>query len=344
MPQNLIPQDYKKFLEQLKQKVLTTRLQAARSVNKELIELYHHIGSEILQRQKQKGWGAKVIDRLSHDLCEAFPDMKGFSITNLRYMKIFAENYSESEIRQQLANELPWFHIVVLLRRIKNKEERNFYIKKAVENGWSRNVMVMQIETDLYSRAGKTINNFKKHLTPPQSDLANQTLKDPYIFDFLSIGEEAHEREIEKSLIQHVEKFLLELGEGFAFVGRQHHIEISEKDFYLDLLFYHLKLRCFVVVDLKSGDFKPEYAGKMNFYLSAVDDLLKHPSDNPSIGMVLCKSKDNILADYALRDISKPIGLSEFRLTKILPKNIKTFLPTIEDLESELKKMTRKKK
>lgn len=337
MRRNLLPKNYPIFLANLKQKVASTRIIAARAVNKELIMLYYHIGSEILKQQQEHGWGAKIIHRLSVDMLESFPDMKGFSVTNLKYMKLLAQNYTESEISQQAADQLPWFHLVVLLEKIKDKKERNFYIAKAVEYSWSRNTMVMQIETNLYSRQGKAVTNFDQKLSPLQSNLASQILKDPYIFDFLSIGEDAHEREIEKSLILYMQKFLLELGEGFSFVGRQFHLEIGKKDFYIDLLFYHLKLRCFVVLELKNGDFKPEYAGKMNFYLSAVDDLLKHETDNPSVGLIICKSKDNILAEYALRDLKKPIGLSEYRLTKNLPKNIKTFLPTIAELEKELK-------
>lgn len=337
MPNSIIPKDYSNFLEQLKQKVLTSRLKAVRAVNTELIALYYHIGSEILVRQKQSGWGAKIIDKLSVDLSKAFPDTKGFSIRNLKYMRKFAEDFPDDKFVQQLVAQLPWGHIVFLMNLISKKEERIFYIENAVKYGWSRNVMVMQIESDLYSRQGKAITNFKQQLLGAQSDLANQTLKDPYIFDFLNIGKEAEEREVEKALIKHIENFLLELGEGFAFVGRQYHLEVANQDFYLDLLFYHLKLRCFVVIDLKSGEFKPEYTGKMNFYLSAVDDLVKHSSDNPTIGLILCKSKNNVLAEYALRDMTKPIGLSEYRLTKNLPKKLQTLLPTIEELESELK-------
>jgi predicted nuclease of restriction endonuclease-like (RecB) superfamily len=227
---------------------------------------------------------------------------------------------------------------VILIEQVADLKNRTFYIEKAIECGWSRNTMKIQIETNLHKRQGKAITNFKDKLLSSQSDLANYTLKDPYVFDFLSIGSEAHEREVEKALINHMEKFILELGAGFAFVGRQYHLEVAGKDFYIDLLFYHLKLRCFVVIELKDHDFKPEYAGKMNFYLSVVDDLIKHASDQPSIGLILCKSKDNVLAEYTLRDMSKPIGLAEYRLTENLPENIKASLPTIEELEAELAK------
>lgn len=338
MNNDLLSNDYKDLLKTLKEKVATSRYRAALSVNSEMINLYHYIGSEIISGQKKYGWGAKVIDRLSKDLRREFPDMKGFSPTNLKYMKLFSESFSKDEISQQAADQLPWFHIITILVEVKNPLERRFYIQKAREHGWSRNVLSMQIETNLFKREGKAITNFSEKLPSPKSELAQSILKNPYLFDFLSLGQDAHEREIEKGLIDHIEKFLLELGEGFAFLGRQYHLQIEEQDFYLDLLFYHIKLRSFVVIELKSGKFKPEYAGKMNFYLSAVDDLLRHPGDNPSIGLVLCRSKVGVVAEYALRDMTKPIGLAEYRLTESLPENLKTVLPTIEELENELAK------
>ena len=337
----VLTKEYAEFIEELKNKVAESRYKAASSVNKELILLYHHIGTEILSRQETHGWGTKVIERLSKDLTSSFPEMKGFSPRNLKYMRLFAYAYKDFEFVQQVAAQLPWFHIVVLIERVKDEEEREFYVRKAIENGWSRNVMVHHIESDLYKREGKAITNFKDKLPSPHSDLAIRTLRDPYCFDFLSIGSEAHEREIEKSLVYHIEKFLLELGEGFAFLGRQYHLAIGNKDYFLDLLFYHVKLRCFVIGEIKAKDFKPEHAGKMNFYLSAVDDLLKHPSDNPSIGLILCKSKDQVTAEYALRKMDQPIGIAEYNIVKTLPKNIQTELPTIEELETEL---TRKMK
>ena len=333
-----IDKQYKEFLENLKQQVYQRRYQAARQVNKELIILYHHIGSEILRQQNEQGWGSKVIDQLSKDLRSEFPEMKGFSTRNLKYMRRFAEEYPNLEFVQQVAALLPWFHIATVMDKVTNIEDQIFYMRNAAQFGWSRNIMIMQIEAKLHKRQGQAITNFKDKLPLPQSDVAHHTLKDPYIFDFLSLGHEAHEREVEKALIQHMEKFLMELGAGFAFVGRQYHLEVGNQDFYIDLLFYHLKLRCFVVIELKDKDFKPEYAGKMNFYLSAVDDLLKHPSENPSIGLILCKTKNNVLAEYALRDMTKPIGLAEYRLDEALPEYIKTELPTIEELEAELSK------
>ncbi len=338
MTQNLIDQDYRQFLADLKQSVYNARYQAASNVNKELILLYHHIGNKILEAQKNQGWGAKVIDRISKDLKAEFPDMKGFSSRNLKYMQRFAKEYRDLQIVQQVAAQLPWFHIATIMDRVDKKENQIFYMRNAAQYAWSRSVLVIQIESNLHQRQGQAVTNFKERLVSPQSDLAQYTLKDPYIFDFLSIGEEAHEREIEKELIRHMEKFILELGSGFAFVGRQYHLEVAGQDFYIDLLFYHLKLRCFVVIELKDKDFKPEYAGKMNFYLSAVDDLVKHETDQPSIGLILCKDKNNILAEYTLRDMNKPIGLAQYRFTQGLPENLKTALPTIEELEAELSK------
>ncbi len=329
---------YQHFLNDLKQRVTVARYQAARSVNSELILLYHHIGKEILTSQKEHGWGAKIVDRLSHDLRAAFPEMKGFSPRNLKYMRKFAQEYPEIEFVQEVLAQLPWYHHVTLLDKVSDRENRIFYIKKALEHSWSRNVMVHQMESGLHQRQGKAITNFKEKLSQPQSDLAHSILKDPYLFDFLSIGEEAQEREVEKALIQHMEKFLLELGAGFAFVGRQYHLEVGDQDFYIDLLFFHLELRCFIVIELKDHDFKPEYAGKMNFYLSAVDDLIKHSHDQLSIGLILCKSKNNVLAEYALRDMAKPIGLAQYQLSHALPEKFNTALPSIEVLEAELSK------
>lgn len=334
----IVSQEYQLFFKELKEKVYVSRYRAALGVNKELILLYHHIGKQILYSQVQKGCGAKVIDQLAQDLRIEFPLMKGFSTRNLKYMRKFAEEYPDIEFVQQVAAQLPWFHIATIMDRIGNKEEQIFYMRSASQYGWSRNILVMQIETELHKRQGQATTNFKDKLPSPQSDLAHYTLKDPYIFDFLSLGKEAQEREIEKGLVKHVEKFLLELGEGFAFVGKQYKLDVGGQDFYIDMLFYHLKLRCFVIVELKNTEFKPEYAGKMNFYLSAVDDLIKHKDDKPSIGLILCKGKNNVLAEYTLRDMSKPIGLAEYRLTANLPEYLKIALPTIEELEAELAK------
>ena len=338
MLENIVNPEYKEFLEQLKVRVRDSRYKAVLSVNRELILLYHHIGTEILKRQENHGWGAKIIEQLSKDLKSEFPEMKGFSPQNLKYMRRFAQEYTLNVIGQQTIDQLPWGHIITLIYEIQNKEDRMFYAKEAINNGWSRNILSMQIETNLLNRQGKAITNFSEKLPSPHSDLAQNTLKDPYIFDFLSLGDDASEREIEKGLMKHVEKFLLELGSGFAFVGRQYHIQVGDDDFYIDLLFYHLKLCCFIAVDLKAGKFKPEHAGKINFYLSAIDDQLKRDSDNPSIGLVLCRTKDKVQAEYALRGMTQPIGLAEFKFSEILPKEFKTALPTIEELEMELSK------
>lgn len=336
MSLTIVNQDYHLLLSDLKHQVASARYRATISVNKELILLYHSIGTKILESQAKQGWGSKVIEQLSKDLKSEFPDMKGFSPRNLKYMKRFAADYQDFTIVQAVPAQLSWYHNTTLLDKIPDKQTRLFYIEKAIENGWSRSVMVRQIETSLHLRQGQAISNFKDKLPAPQSDIATSILKDPYIFDFLSLGAEAHEREIEKELIRHVQKFLLELGAGFAFVGRQYHLEVGNQDFYLDLLFYHLKLRCFVVIELKDTDFKPEYAGKMNFYLSCVDDLIKHETDQPTIGLILCKNKNSVLAEYTLRDMTKPIGLAEYKLMENLPENFKTALPTIEELEAEL--------
>jgi predicted nuclease of restriction endonuclease-like (RecB) superfamily len=328
--------EYVAFLKDLKSRIAASRHRAALHVNRELILLYHHMGSEILKSQAAHGWGAKVIDQLSRDLQSAFPEMKGFSPRNLKYMRKFAQEYPDVEFVQQVVAQLPWGHNIYLLDLVSDKESRLFYIEQVIEQGWSRSIMVTQIKNTLHNRQGKAITNFHGKLPLAQSEMAHSLLKDPYIFDFLSIGKEAHEREVEKELVYHMEKFLLELGAGFAFVGRQYHLEVGNQDFYIDLLFYHLKLRCYVVIELKDKDFKPEYAGKMNFYLSAVDDLVKHPDDQPTIGLILCRSKNNVLAEYALRDMAKPIGLSEYRLTEALPENLKIALPTIEEIEAEL--------
>ncbi|NJL65093.1 MAG: DUF1016 domain-containing protein [Methylacidiphilales bacterium] len=306
------------------------------AVNRELILLYWQIGRDIIIRQQQQGWGTKVIDNLAKDLSQAFPDIKGFSSRNLKYMRKFAENYPEEQFVQLSAAQIPWFHNCVLLDKVKNREEREWYIYQTIENGWSRNVLVHQIESRLYHRQGKAITNFEKTLPKPQSELAQQLIKDPYNFDFLSLTQTALESDLEKGLINRIRNFLLELGVGFAFVGSQYHLEVGNQDFYVDLLFYHLRLRCFIVIDLKIEEFKPEFSGKMNFYVAAVDDLLRHAEDNPTIGIILCKSKNKTIVEYSLRDLNQPIGVSTYQLREALPENLQNNLPTIEQLEAEL--------
>ena len=327
---------YKALLAGLKRRIQEAQVRAGLAVNRELVLLYWSIGREILVRQDREGWGAKVIDSLARDLHQSFPEMKGLSPRNLKYMRALAEAWPEESIVQQAAAQIPWFHNCTLLDKVKDPLERLWYTQQTIANGWSRNVLILQIESGLYRRQGKAISNFEIALPMPQSDLAQQLLKDPYNFDFLTLGKDARERDIERGLLDHLRQFLLELGSGFAFVGSQVPLEVGGEDYHLDLLFYHLKLRCFIVAELKVGTFRPEYAGKMNFYLSAVDDLLRHPTDQPSIGLILCRSKEGIVVEYALRDIGKPMGIAEFRLTESLPESLKSTLPSIEELESEL--------
>lgn len=331
-------ESYNDFLCNIKKRIESAQSKSVLLVNKELILLYYDIGCAIKEKQLKEGWGNKTIDRLSSDLQKTFPDMKGFSSRNLLYMKQLSEIYGNKPISQQPVAKLPWGHNVVLIDKLDLLEQRLWYAQQAIENGWSRNVLSIQIETNLYKRQvqSKKITNFPVKLPQPQSDLAEQTLKDPYIFDFLSIGARAHEREIEKELVKHITKFLLELGAGFSFIGQQYHIEVGGEDFYIDLLFYHLKLRCYIVIEIKTGKFKPEYAGQINFYLSAIDTILKHKTDNSTIGLILCKDKNRLIAEYALRDITKPVGVSEYKLVEMIPDNLKTSLPTVEEIEAEL--------
>jgi predicted nuclease of restriction endonuclease-like (RecB) superfamily len=341
-----LPDNYAVFFEELKNCIHKARVQVALSANRELILLYWDIGKRILEQQTHEGWGSKVIERLVYDLQCEFPDIRGFSRRNLLFMRAFAEAYADQEIVKQLVSQIPWGHIVRLIQTVKDYDCRNWYILQTIKSGWSRSVLEMQIDSDLYHRQGKSINNFEMTLPPSQSDLAKQIIKDPYIFDFLSMRDDYNERVLEQGLIEHVQNFLLELGVGFAFVGRQVHLKVGGEDFYIDLLFYHLKLRCFVVIDLKVREFIPEYAGKMNFYLSAVDDLLRHPEDKPSIGIILCKPKNRIIAEYALRDIKKPVGVSGYitKLVESLPKKFNGVLPSPEEIEAELSKANWKKK
>lgn len=338
MPSGLseMPTDYNEVLLRMKEQVRHAQIRAALSVNRELVLLYWRIGKDILEGQERRGWGSRVIENLAADLAREFPDMKGFSVRNLKYMRSFARAWPEIELVQQAAAQIPWFHNCVLLDKVHDRDARQFYIAETINQGWSRNVLVHQIESRLAERQGAAISNFSRALPSPQSDLACEILKDPYNFDFLTLGDSAREKELEAGLLEHIRQFLLELGTGFAFVGNQVHLEVGGEDFYIDLLFYHLKLRCFVVIDLKMGGFKPEYVGKMNFYLSAVDDLLRHEEDRLSIGLILCKAKNRLVVEYALRDMRKPMGIAEYQITASLPENLKSNLPSIEELEAEL--------
>ena len=333
---SLLPDSYQTLLTELKRRVSEARLRASLSVNRELVMLYWHIGRDVLLRQQAEGWGSKVIDRLAADMKSAFPEMKGFSPRNLKYMRAFAEAWPEVEFVQEVLAQITWYHNLTLLEKLDRQEYRVWYAKATLQHGWSRHVLVHQIESAVHRRAGAATTNFDRTLPSPQSDLAQQMTRDPYTFDFLMLAEDARERELERGLLEHLRKFLLELGVGFAFVGSQFHIEVGGKDFYIDLLFYHLKLRCFVVIDLKARAFEPEFAGKMNFYLAAADDLLRHPDDQPSIGLIICKTKDQVIAEYALRSSKAPIGVAEYRLGQALPSDLKGSLPTVEELEQEL--------
>ncbi|QDT05233.1 hypothetical protein K227x_36320 [Rubripirellula lacrimiformis] len=345
-----VPDDYAEVFEALKARVRQSQTKAMLSVNRELIQLYWDIGRQIAQRQQNVGWGRSVVDRLSKDLRSAFPDVSGFSSRNIWRMRAFFQAYSPASenLPQAVAEletlklppavaEIPWSHNTLLIEKVKDPVERHWYAAKTLEHGWSRAVLTVQIESGLYQRQGKAITNFVATLPPPQSDLAQESLKDPYLFDFLTLHEDAVERDLEQGLTDHVQRFLLELGAGFAFVGRQVPISVGDEDDFLDLLFYHLKLRCFVVIDLKMKKFTPADAGQMNYYLSAVDDLMRHPNDEPTIGLILCKSKERIKAEYALRDINKPIGVAEWQtqLVESLPEPLKGSLPSIEEIEAE---------
>lgn len=331
-----IPDAYPALLADLKDRIRAAQVKAGLAVNREMVLLYWRIGREILLRQEGEGWGAKVIDRLSRDLRSAFPEMKGFSPRNLKYMRAFAEAWPDEAIVQAGLAQLTWYHNIALLEKVTSPEQRAWYIGQTLEHGWSRNVLVLQIGSRLFERQGKAPTNFERTLPAPQSDLAQQVLKDPYSFDFLTLGPVAHERDLERSLLDHLRRFLLEMGAGFAFVGSQYHLQVGDSDFFLDLLFYHVKLHCYVVIDLKMGKFTPADAGQLNFYLSAADDLLRTEGDAPTIGLLLCKSKDKAVAEYALRDINKPMGIAEFRLDEALPETLRGSLPTIEELEAEL--------
>ncbi|MBL8601351.1 MAG: DUF1016 family protein [Myxococcales bacterium] len=348
-----LPDGFRPFVEALKAHIREAQVRAALAVNRALLTLYWNIGRAITERQEVEGWGAKVIDQLADEIQRAFPGVGGFSRANIYRMRAFYGAFPVktqghiivSQPARQFAEhlpdevlDLPWWHHVVLLQRLKDPTLRGWYARAAVEGGWSRAVLLTQIDTRLHEREGAAITNFARALPPPQSDLARQSLKDPYVFDFLTLSRDVQERELEAGLVAHVERFLMELGVGFAFVGRQVHLQVGEQDFYLDLLFYHLKLRCFVVIELKAVAFEPEFAGKMNFYLSAVDAQMRHPSDAPSLGVILCKGRDRVVVEYALRDVQKPIGVAEWetRLVASLPEELKGALPSVEQLEAEL--------
>jgi predicted nuclease of restriction endonuclease-like (RecB) superfamily len=348
-----LPEGFRPFAEALKAHIRESQLRAALTVNRALLTLYWNIGRAIAERQEAEAWGTRVIDQLADEIQRAFPGVAGFSRSNIYRMRAFYLAYplaggAEAVVPQAVGRfaeplpggvpDLPWGHLSVILERLKDPSLRGWYARAAAEGGWSRAVLLTQIDTRLHVREGAAITNFAHTLPPPQSDLARQSLKDPYVFDFLTLGRGAQERELEAGLMAHVERFLLELGVGFAFVGRQVHLQVGVQDFYLDLLFYHLKLRCFVVIELKTVSFEPEFAGKMNFYLSAVDAQMRHPSDGPSLGLILCQGRDRVVVEYALRDVQKPIGVAEWetRLVASLPQELEGALPSVEQIEAEL--------
>lgn len=332
--------NYSAWLKAIKDKIRYVQLKAAVAVNSELINFYWELGADIVEKQASAKWGDGFLNKLSHDLMTEFPDMKGFSVRNIKYIRQWFLFYSaQNTIGQQPVSQLaqiPWGHNIAIISKSKNIEEALYYVRNTIAYGWSRSVLVHQIESGLYAREGKAINNFRATLPEPQSDLAVQTLKDPYIFDFLTMSKDFNELELEKGLIDHITHFLLELGAGFAYIGRQVPLTVGDREFFVDLLFYHARLHCYVVVELKTGDFEPEHAGKLNFYIKALDAQYKQKGDMPTIGILLCKKKNKLVAEYALSDINKPIGVSEYKLTQALPDNLKPNLPSIEELEKEL--------
>lgn len=333
-----LPDGYVTWLVELKGQIAAAQQRAVFAVNREQIQLYWHIGREILERQQQQGWGARVIERLAQDLHEAFPDIKGFSSSNLKYMRYFAEHCPTMQIGQQAADQLPWFHLVTLLTKLEGTTLREWYAQQALQHGWSRSTLSVQIRDKLHLRQGYAVTNFAVCLSGPFSELAKEALKDPYLFDFLGLGNEAHERDIENALIRHITRFLLELGAGFAFIGRQFRLEVGGDEFFIDLLFYHTRLKCYVVVELKATAFKPEHAGQLNFYLSAVDAQIKASDDKPTIGLLLCKEKNRLVAEYALSGMERPIGVANYELVRVLPEPLDTSLPSIEVIEAELQR------
>ena len=333
-----LPSDYASVLAEIKNRIQKERSKVVLAANTALVQLYWDIGRMILVRQATAGWGARVIDRLAVDLRDAYPDMHGFSPRNLLFMRGFAASYPDRAIVKQLVSQLPWGHVIRLIQRVKSPEARDWYARQAIRHGWSRSVLDMQIKTTAYKRSGKAQNNFKLTLPSTDSDHAVEVFKDPYLFDFLGTADPRREREVETALVDHIQRFLIELGTGFAFVGRQVHLEVGDDDFYIDLLFYHLKLRCYVVVEFKAVPFDPGFIGQLNMYLSAADDLLRHQDDKPTIGLLLCRSRNKVVVEYALRNLKRPIGVAEWetKIVEQLPRNLRGSLPSIEEIEAEL--------
>lgn len=329
---------YMQFIEEIKEKICSQRILVVLKANASMICLYWNIGNAILQKQREEGWGTKVIDRISQDIKDVFPDMKGFSPRNIKYMRKFADTWGDFEIVQQVAAQIPWRSNIVLLDKLSDQDSRIWYAKKALEYGWSSNILDLQIQGKLIERNGKSVNNFDAALPPTDSDMENHIFKDPYLFDFLGTDIPRREIEIERKLTEHIQKFLLELGQGFAFVGRQVHLEVGGQDFYLDLLFYHLKLRCYVVIELKACDFEPGFVSQLNMYQNVVNDILRHPDDKPTIGLLLVKGKNKTVVEYSLSGYQNPIGVADWQeqLTKELPDDLQSSLPSIEEIEKEI--------
>ncbi|MBP3617845.1 MAG: DUF1016 family protein [Lachnospiraceae bacterium] len=333
-----LSESYLDFIEEIKKEIYNQRISIVIKANSGMICLYWNIGNAILRKQKQEGWGTKVIDRMAKDLKDSFSDMSGFSPRNIKYMRKFAECWPDFEFVQQVVAQIPWRTNRILLDKLDKQEERIWYAQKTIENGWSSAVLELQIESRLYVRSGKSVNNFSVALPPVDSDVANQIFKDPYLFDFLGTDMPRREVEIERQLTEHIQNFLLELGQGFAFVGRQKHLEVGGQDFYIDLLFYHLKLRCYVVVELKACDFEPGFISQLNMYQNVVNDILCHPDDKPTIGLLLVKGKNQTVVEYSLAGYQNPIGVAEWKnqMAKALPEELRSSLPSIEDIEKEL--------
>ena len=333
-----LPPSYAATLADLKARIRVERLRVVLSANTTVLMMYWDIGGVILARQESEGWGARVVSRLSADLVDEFPDMKGLSPRNLHYMRAFAAAWPDREIVQQVVAQIPWGQNVVLLDRLTDAEERRWYAGKVRAEGWSRAILALQIDRRLYEREGRAVHNFPRTLPPATSDLAAQVFKDPYLFDFLGTADPRREAEVEKALVDHVQAFLLELGVGFAFVGRQVRLDVGDKDFYLDLLFYHLRLRCFVVIELKAVPFEPAFTGQLSFYLATVDNQMRHPTDAPTIGLLLCRGKNRVEVEYALQGLKQPVGVADWetQLVRALPDDLKASLPSVEELEAEL--------
>lgn len=334
-----LDKEYMAFFSGIKTRLKTAQIRAALAANSELIKFYWELGNDLIEKQKTQKWGAHFLEQFSHDMRQTFPEMQGFSVTNLKRMRLFAQAYPDFAIRAQAVPQLPWGHIVRLMQMVKDESQREWYAAQTIKNGWSRSVLEMQIESELYDRqaiSSKKTSNYHEHLPAVQSDLANEILKDPFNFDFLTIQGKAHERAIENALVTHIRDFLIELGQGFAFVGSQVPLTFDDQEFFVDLLFYHLHLRAFVVIELKATKFKPGHTGQLGFYMAAVDDLMRKEGDNQTIGIILCKSKHKVVAEYALRNMNAPIGISEYTLAKSLPKELKTSLPSVEEIEAEL--------